>query len=258
MGSLLDPELQFALHARPSHGRAMLHKWRDLSFLHFPIEPSVIQGMLPAGLTVDTFDGMAWVGLVPFWMTGIRFPFAPPLPGFHTFPETNVRTYVHQDGIMPGVWFFSLDAANRLAVWGARKFFGLPYFLSEMEVRRERESIHYLAKRKSDGAGHDIRVELGSPLPESKPGTLEFFLIERYLLYANRPGGLFTGIVHHHPYELRSIQLVDEEENLLAANGLPERPFVHMCYSPGVDVEVFGIRAARDILPGNDVSNPTD
>ncbi len=219
----------------------MLHKWRDLAFLHFSVEPEVIQSTLPSGLTVDTFEGKAWVGLVPFLMTGIRHHKLPCIPGTHTFPETNVRTYVHQDGEKPGVWFFSLDAANSLAVWGARKFYGLPYHRAEMQITKDKK-ILYRSVRRLQEASHRIEIQVGSPLPDPQPGSLEFFLVERYLLYSHHQGKISTGQVHHVPYPLHSASLLDVSESMIKANGLPERPWEHICFSPGVDVEVFGIQ----------------
>lgn len=221
----------------------MLQKWRDLTFLHFSLEPDVVQALLPEGLIVDTFDGKAWVGLVPFWMTGIRFPWAPPIPGTHTFPETNVRTYVHRNGQKPGVWFFSLDAANTLAVWFARRFFGLPYHRAEMMVSGK-ELIQYRSVRHRGDATHQIEVQVGDTLPFPQPGSLDFFLVERYLLYAMKAGSLYTGLVHHPPYAIHSATVRRCEESMVQAVGISPGPWEHVCYSPGVDVEVFGIEKA--------------
>lgn len=237
----LDPALQLALRERPTGRRAMIQRWRDLTFLHYSVEPEVIQALLPEGLTVDTYDGKVWVGLVPFWMTGIRFPLLPAIPGTHTFPETNVRTYVHREGKEPGVWFFSLDAANNLAVRWARTFFNLPYHRAAMIVEHEKRLL-YSALRGDGVTEHQIEIERGTALLAPEPGTLEFFLIERYLLYAEKRGRLYTGRVHHPPYEIRQAEIVTCKESMLAANGLPVRPWEHVCYSPGVDVDVFPIR----------------
>lgn len=237
----LDPSLQLALRERPAAPVAMLQKWRDLTFLHFSAEPAEVQQLLPEGLTVDTFDGRAWVGLVPFWMTGIRFPWLPPIPGTHTFPETNVRTYVHRQGREPGVWFFSLDAANTLAVWWARKFFSLPYFRAEMMVRGK-EQIEYRSVRHQGQATHQIEIKVGDPLPYPEPGSLEFFLVERYLLYSVRGGQIHTGQVHHPPYTIQSAEVLRCEETMVGAAGLTAAPWEHVCYSPGVDVEIFGVK----------------
>ena len=120
----LDPALQLALRERPSGRIVMRQQWRELLFLHFPCDPAEIAPLLPPGLAVDTFPDAAgveraWIGLVPFLMKNVRWAFAPRVPGTHTFPETNVRTYVHREGRDPGVWFFSLDAAT-LSPWASR------------------------------------------------------------------------------------------------------------------------------------------
>jgi uncharacterized protein YqjF (DUF2071 family) len=192
-------------------------------------------------LTVDTFDGRAWIGLVPFWMTGVRMTCLPPIKGFSTFPETNVRTYVHREGRDPGVWFFSLDASNLLAVLGARAVFGLPYYFSRMKVAN-RDRLHYISQRYRSNVGHDLEVALGDPMDQPLPGSLEFFLIERYLLYSVRRGSIWTGRVHHAPYELRHVTGVQGQQGLLDWMDIVQPAWEHKCFSPGVDVEVFGIQ----------------
>jgi len=229
----------------------MYQKWRDLTFLHFAAEPEVIQKLIPPELTIDTFPDesgkeMAWIGLVPFWMTDIRPRGLPSIPQFSTFPETNVRTYVHRKGRDPGVWFFSLDAANRIACSWAIQFFGLPYHWSNMNVERSNGSVNYRCSRRLRpqticNAMFDTLTAL--PLPQS--GSFEFFLIERYLLYAKRDGRLFTGIVHHKPYPLQSSRLRELDQNLIEANGIQTGNWAHCVFSPGVDVEVFGLREVR-------------
>lgn len=219
----------------------MLQSWRDLSFLHFSCPPEEIQALLPEGLEVDTFDGRAWVALVPFHMKAIRPTWGPSAPYLSDFPETNVRTYVHYKGKKPGVWFFSLDAARWLACRYARLAFCLPYHHARMEVQLGAE-IHYLSRRHN--AGHDIRVRPGPILPPALPGTLDFFLVERYLLYAMRRGQLITGLVHHVPYPLQSLEVLACEETLVKANGITPRDWEHICFSSGVDVEVFRVEPA--------------
>ncbi len=236
------------LRERPSGSPVMYQSWRDLSFLHFSIDPELLRSTIPSGLDIDTFadaEGRerAWVGLVPFWMTHIRLRGLPAIPGVRTFPETNLRTYVHIDGKQPGVWFYSLEAANRLACLTARKFFGLPYHWSKMRVTQSGARIDYKSARKGDDqAICDASVQIMEPLDNPQPGTLEFFLIERYLLHALHRGNLVTGQVHHSPYPLRRLGLTSLTESLTTSNGVAAQAWEHLVYSPGVDVEVFGIR----------------
>src|SRR5262245_10075958 len=110
----------------PGRPWVMAMRWHDLLFAHWPVDPAVLRPLIPASLQIDTYDGQAWIGVVPFRMTGVRPRFVPPLPGLSAFAEINVRTYVTIEQ-KPGVWFFSLDAANRLAVWAARLSYHLPY-----------------------------------------------------------------------------------------------------------------------------------
>ena len=223
----------------------MRQRWRSLLFLHFPCDPAEVQPHLPPGLEPDLFPDehgteRAWIGLVPFRMTDVRLSGLPPFPGTHTFPETNVRTYVHRAGRDPGVWFFSLDAANALAVAIARLAFSLPYYKATMSVRRTESAAEYASRR--EGADCLIEATLGDALPTPRPGSLEFFLVERYLLYAARGPRLLAGRVHHSPYALRSVSPLREEETLVRAAGLTPRPFTHRLFAEGVDVEIFPLR----------------
>ncbi|HZH98915.1 MAG TPA: DUF2071 domain-containing protein, partial [Fimbriimonadaceae bacterium] len=168
-----------SLRERPGGSPVMFQSWRDLLFLHFSTQPEIIQGLLPDGLTVDTFpsggEERAWVGLVPFRMLGIRSPRLPSAPWLSASPETNVRTYVHREGHGPGVWFFSLDAARWLACQVARQSFGLPYYHALMSCRRNGDEIRYRSRRFDRGTSRphlDICARLGSPLPLAEPGSL--------------------------------------------------------------------------------------
>jgi uncharacterized protein YqjF (DUF2071 family) len=222
----------------------MYQRWRSLLFLHFSCEPQEIQRLLPRGLEVDTFDGKAWVGLVPFRMEGIRARFFPGLPGNSAFPETNVRSYVHKHGKEPGVWFFSLDAANPLACRVARTLWRLPYHEASMALAEEPTSRRYTCSRHQGGIESHIEAELGEAIDPPKAGSLEFFLIERYLLYAERAGQLLKGRVHHPPYPLQSVKVKEFDDSLVLAAGIEPRPFEHALYSPGVDVRIFAIEPA--------------
>ena len=224
----------------------MSQSWRDLLFLHFSIPPEQIQRLLPRGLTVDTWDGKAWIGLVPFRIQGIRPLWMPPMPWISAFPETNVRTYVHRDGKEPGVWFFSLDAARWLACRYARARFCLPYFHSRMTVQRQGNGLEYASKRLEGREEAVLRGScvLGDDLPAAKPGSFEFFLVERYLLYAEQRGRLATGRVYHPPYPLAAVREFEMETSLVERAGIDPRPFEHALFSAGVDVEVFPLETA--------------
>lgn len=215
----------------------MLQNWRDLTFLHFSCEPSAIQPLIPPEFTVDTFDGRAWVGLVLFRMRDIRVPSMPSPPWLGAFPETNVRTYVHRDGAKPGVWFFSLDAARWLACMAARSGLGLPYVHAKMSVVKSGSEVAYRSSRSGGSCSVRGRIQ-EEPLPKD-PGGLNYFLIERYLLYSRTGRGLIKAQVHHRPYPIQQAELISCEQTLTKAAGLPSLPWEHICYSQGVDVEVF-------------------
>ena len=126
--------------SKPPGCPVMYQRWAYLLFLHWPVPEAMLRPLLPARLTVDTFAGQAYVGLVMFTMTGVRPILLPPVPGLSNFHETNVRTYVHNGGKDPGVWFFSLDAANAIAVKIAQTFFHLPYFYARMSLTAARDT----------------------------------------------------------------------------------------------------------------------
>lgn len=224
----------------------MRQSWRRLGFLHWEIEAAALRGLVPEPLALDTFEGRAFVGLVPFTMHGVRPAWAPALPFVSRFHEVNVRTYVHLEGREPGVLFLSLDAASRLAVIGARAVWRLPYHFARMALLEGRGGrVAYTSERRWPGptpAG--CRLVYGpraseAPLP-AEPGGLEHFLAERYVLYTTARGRLLRGRVHHSPYPLQAGECPELQEDLVAAAGITRGdgpPFVH--YSAGVDVEVF-------------------
>lgn len=163
----------------------MYQQWRDLLFLHWEYSAAAIQATLPDGLFVDCFDGRAYLGVVPFFMQGIRPRFLPAVPGISSFMELNLRTYVHDRAGVPGVWFYSLDANQWLAVKIARRFFHLPYEYAVMESSRNGAGrIHYQSVRASepDPARRCVfDYAADADLPVAAPGSLEFFLVEHYL-----------------------------------------------------------------------------
>ena len=183
--------------AVPADQPVMRQIWRHLGFLHWPIDGAAIAALLPPGLDVDTFDGVAYVGLVPFTIPLSRTPRLglPIAPPFH---EVNLRTYVHRGGRDPGVWFFSLDAASRLAVAGARLGYHLPYFHARMSLEiSDGPSIAYRSRRLGDGASAELSVRYGptGAAAQARTGSLEFFLFERYRLYASDGRALWSARV---------------------------------------------------------------
>ncbi len=199
----------------------MRQRWHDLLFCHWPVAPELLQPLVPEGLELETREGSAWLGIIPFRMSGIRFRYLPPIPGTSAFLEMNVRTYVTCNGL-PGVWFFSLDAANRLAVKVARLWFHLPYFHARMELREEAGSFHYLSLRQ--GRLLRVRYQPEGEVRLAEPGSLNAWLTERYRLFARKPDGtILCAEVEHEPWPLQPAS-ADIEENSMAPCPLPAAP----------------------------------
>lgn len=224
----------------------MYQQWRDLLFLHWEADPARIQETLPPGLFVDTFSGRAYLGIVPFRMCRVRPRFLPPLPGISAFPELNLRTYAVDKSGVPGVWFYSLDAGQWLAVRIARAFFHLPYHHARMSWKSgENEYGHFAAKR-----GHsriqEFRYKATGPALPAAPGSLEAFLVERYVLFAwnARRKRLYRGRVWHRPYAVCGAEVPVLSRDLFALNGFddPGRPPDHQLASEAVEVTVYPIK----------------
>jgi uncharacterized protein YqjF (DUF2071 family) len=184
----------------------MAQNWHDLLFAHWPVPVRTVRQLVPRALEVDEFGGQAWISVVPFTMSGVRLRRMPAVPSLSAFPELNVRTYVVASG-KPGVWFFSLDAGNPVAVQIARRWFHLPYFLDSMNAIVGRDGIEY-SSRRDDRDGAETRFEANysgyGATFQAKPGTLEYFLTERYCLYAEKANGkLLRGEIHHAPWSLQ-------------------------------------------------------
>jgi uncharacterized protein len=211
----------------------MLQDWETVTFIHWRFEIAAIQRMLPAGLVVDPFDGSAWVGLVPFRVTNLRFP---ALPWTVQFPETNVRTYVRAPDGESGVWFFTLEADRLAAVIGARATFGLRYRWARMSVDVQGERVEYVSRRNPHTS---VRVAIGGRI---EPTDLDMFLTARFRLYSRLFGRLAFADVEHEPWPLRSARIERLDEDLMNSLGLAVsgEPLVH--YSPGVHTRVGRLR----------------
>jgi uncharacterized protein YqjF (DUF2071 family) len=229
----------------------MVHRWEWLTFLHWPFEPGDVQGLLPAGLEVDTYDGQAWVGLVPFRMW-VAPPRLPALPWLGRFCETNVRTYVRDRHGRTGVWFFSLEASRLAAVVAARTTYQLPYYWASMRLDRSPTTSVYTTRRRwpgppGDAASAAVVVRPGEVIPADQVTGLEHFLTARWRLFSlTGKGSLRYADVEHPPWPLQRAVLEQCDETLFTATGLPApvgEPLVH--YSRGVEVRIGRPRAVR-------------
>lgn len=220
--------------------------WQDLLFCHWPVPVSSIRHLVPEPLTVQEFDGVSWVGLVPFRMAGVSHRFLPDVPGVSAFPELNVRLYVEYEG-RPGVWFLSCDATSPVAIWAARTFFHLPYLAAKMTAFEDRGSFRFTSERKQENA-----VFRGVYRDTSRPyfaeaGSLAHWLTERYCLYAKAPNGnLYRTEVHHLPWSLQDAELSLEENSVVASHGIQvSGPPSLIHFSRRIDVVVWnGVRVA--------------
>jgi uncharacterized protein YqjF (DUF2071 family) len=223
----------------------MRQSWRDLLFAHWPMPASRLRALVPPAVAIQEFDGTSWVGVVPFRMEGVMARPLPDLPGVSAFAELNLRLYVEIDG-KPGVWFVSLDAANRLAVWAARRVFHLPYFHADMDVCEEAgERIRYVSVRRSVGPRVAFRGVYGptSDVVVARPGSLEHFLTERYCLYTQDRGGeIVRANIHHAPWPLQRATAEFAENTIGDAQGIPlSGPPALLHFSRRLDVVVWPI-----------------
>jgi uncharacterized protein YqjF (DUF2071 family) len=213
----------------------MSQRWNDLLFAHWPMRGAEVEALLPEGLEADVFQGSAWIGVVPFWMDKIQLRGLPAIPGARQFPELNLRTYVRdvQTGT-PGVYFFSLDARNLLAVGIARSFFHLPYYWAQMSIKPLKETaggqrefsfysrrllsgkpVRFAARYRGLGPSHK--------LAQSRLGTIEYFLTERYCLFTKDAAGrVLRANIHHIPWPL------EEAEAEITQNDLAEHVGLHL------------------------------
>lgn len=217
---------RLSVRSRPPGQPVMYQRWDRLLFMHWRLPPEVLRPLVPDELHIDTYDGSAWLSITPFTMPEFRLRGVPALPFVSSSHELNVRTYVHYGGV-PGVWFLSLDASNPLAVLGARVAFGLPYFAARMTLQEHEGTIRFTSRRwcskaaaKAPPVNFEVAWRGAEIMPAAQPGTLDFFLIERYCLYALRRGRLFRARIFHEPWPLRRAELVDFSSTVAKSHGL--------------------------------------
>ena len=233
---------RLSIRERPDGLHITRQTWGKLLFMHWRLPAEVLRAHVPAQLEIDTFDGDAWIAVAPFTIWDMRASFLPPVPGLSQMHELNVRTYVHYKGV-PGVYFFSLDASSALAVFGARTFFLVPYFTADMSLRQEGDSITYHSRRThadAPAAVFDGRWTFREKLPESQPGSLEFFLTERYCFYTVSGESVYRCRIHHAPWRLRAATISPFKSTMIESHLLPTpkgKPLLH--YSEELTVDVW-------------------
>lgn len=214
-----------------------MQDWKHLMFVHFPVYPAFVEHLLPEGLELDTINEEAWISIVPFKVDKLRIRKLPPLPFLYPFSEVNVRTYVKKDGI-PGVYFFSMDAANLLAVTGA-KIAGLPYFHAKVKLKRRAKKYYFKSVRKSE----EKEIFKATYKPSGKlfypeEGTIDYWLMERYALWAYHNDVLIRGDIHHKQWKIQHADVIIDKETLTSAylpnNAFLSEPLAHYAKSKRV------------------------
>lgn len=227
----------------PKHPWVMRMTWSELLFAHWPVEAEVVAPLLPHGLTLDTRDGRAWIGVVPFLMSDVAPRLCPPIPKLSRFLELNVRTYVIHDG-KPGVWFFSLDAENPVAVRVARATFNLPYMDATMALAKDdSDAIAYRSERTHRGeppATFDASYQASGETFQAQPETLEHWLTARYCLYsANRRNVLFRGEIDHPPWTLSKASWKMKQNTMGSPYGFDLAGEPHLLFARPVTVRAW-------------------
>jgi uncharacterized protein YqjF (DUF2071 family) len=214
-----------------------------LLFAHWRVSEEALREHVPAELTLDSFDGSHWLAITPFRVTGLRLRGTFPVPSLSSFLELNVRTYVTYGG-KAGIWFFSLDAASRLAVEAARRTYALPYHHATMRADRLGDAVDYSSARRGDGHTFEGRYRPSGPPAPPQAGTLEHFLTERYCLYTTRSDEVFRAEIHHPPWPLQPAEAEIRENTMPppTLRLLDTRPLLH--YSERQDVVIWGLERA--------------
>lgn len=247
MRKVLDVD-RLAVRHKPRGQPVMHQSWGKLLFMHWRVPESLLRPHVPASLEIDTYGNSAWIAIVPFTMWDIRGlpPFMPALPGLDEMHELNVRTYVHYNGV-PGVWFLSLDCNSTAAVLAARRFYHLPYYSADIDLKGKRKIKYRLKRRENPPAQFKADWGVGERLPQAQPGTREFFLTERYLLYSEFEGDLYRARIYHEPWELYKADLSSFGSTMLEALQIPQpktQAILH--YAEEISVDIWRLERVKD------------
>ena len=226
--------------AYPEFPWSVRQDWLHLSFLHWETDPGLLQALLPEPLKLDTYEGKAYIGLVPFLMDNVRPRFLPCVPGVSRFPELNIRTYVTL-GEKPGVFFFSLDADSWTAVWIGKKAFHLPYFSAEIRFETDDSGVRFESQRRGLSLGEEAfsgTFSGSGDIYYAEKGSLEYFLTERYCFYAEIRGvGVVRSDVAHKPWPIRKGLAQIEVNSMVGRYGVEANRTPDLVHStPGVQV----------------------
>lgn len=239
----LKTQRLLATRQAPTRNPIMTQSWDDLLFLHWQCDPQEVQALLPLGLTVDTFDSKAYIGIIGFKMNRVRVFNLPALPWLSYFNELNVRVYVLNQNGEPGVYFLSLDCDRWPAVTIAKNFFGLNYVFTQIKFQQKNDIYHLQAARNTQLPPAEFKWRINNSTTQAVPGSLTFHLTERYNFYISKNNKIWKGQVHHEPYELHETECLAYSESPLAWNNFsaPGRPpdLIHACR--GVKIKAFSL-----------------
>jgi uncharacterized protein len=228
---------RLAMRQRSAGSPIMHQTWDDLLFLHWPVAPQAIRPLIPKALQIDTFEDQAWIAITPFALNDLRLAALPPIPGLSSFLEVNVRTYVRYGGT-PGVWFFSLDASKVVPTVASRLLFLLPYFNAHIEFEQNGE-LCFTSTRSHSSAHLRTAWRVGPLVGVAEPGSLAFFLVERYSLFSTLKQNLRISRIHHPPWLLNQAQVLSHESSMISELGLPEPktpPLAHFSRTQAVEI----------------------
>ncbi|MEC0093197.1 YqjF family protein [Paenibacillus macquariensis] len=229
----------------PSSPWIIKQSWRDLLFLHYPVKADALRPHVPIGMDLDTFNDHAWISVVPFEMSGIRFKGTPPAPYLSNFPELNVRTYVTV-GSKPGVYFFSLDAKSLFGVFFGKKIYKLPYYYSNMSIERQTDhKVIYESSRKEDHFTFKASYQPISEIYHAVEGTLDYWLVERYCLYGEHRSQILMSEINHQPWNLQKVAYDVRENSMIQLSGIEVSEPLCAHYCENNDVHVWPLKSTE-------------